>query len=54
MTSLLWLIPLALALGTAGLLAFFWALKNGQFDDPKGDASRILMDDSKPIVEDTE
>lgn len=45
MTALLWLIPIALVLGTAGLCAFFWSVKSGQFDDPQGDAARILLDD---------
>lgn len=39
------LIPVSLLLGGVGLLAFFWALKKGQFDDPQGDASRILTRD---------
>jgi len=39
------LIPAALIMGLVGLAAFFWALKSGQFDDPKGAASRILLDD---------
>ncbi len=46
MDILLILIPVALFLGFAGLVAFMWALKNGQFDDPKGNASRILQDDT--------
>lgn len=45
MTVLVYLIPVALLLGGAGLAAFFWALKSGQFDDPKGAAERILLDD---------
>ena len=36
------LIPVSLLLGAAGLAAFFWALRTRQFDDPEGDASRIL------------
>lgn len=39
------LIPVSLALGAAGLVAFFWALRRGQFDDPEGDAHRILRRD---------
>lgn len=46
MTSLLWLIPIALILGSTALLAFTWALRSGQFDDPSGDASRILTDEA--------
>lgn len=39
------LIPVSLLLGGIGLAAFFWALKRGQFDDPQGDANRILTTD---------
>lgn len=45
MTNLLLLIPVALLLGLAGLVAFLWALKSGQFDDLDGAANRILFDD---------
>lgn len=47
MTGLVVLIPLALALGLLGLAAFFWALRNGQFDDPDGAASRILIEEEE-------
>jgi cbb3-type cytochrome oxidase maturation protein len=47
MTVLLMLIPAALAIGGLGLAAFFWALRNGQFDDPEGNAARILIDDDE-------
>jgi cbb3-type cytochrome oxidase maturation protein len=39
------LIPVSLFLGLVGLGFFFWMLKRGQFDDPDGDAHRILRDD---------
>ncbi len=45
MSILVWLIPLALALGALGLGAFLWALRSGQFDDLDGAAERILFDD---------
>jgi cbb3-type cytochrome oxidase maturation protein len=45
MTILLYLIPIALTLGAAGLFAFFWAMKNEQFEDLDGAAHRILRDD---------
>jgi cbb3-type cytochrome oxidase maturation protein len=45
MSVLVFLIPIALTLGGAGLAAFFWALKSGQFEDPKGAAERVLLDD---------
>lgn len=45
MNILIILIPAALLLGAAGLAAFLWALKSGQYDDPEGAAERILIDD---------
>ena len=39
------LIPVSLLLGGIGLAAFFWALKSKQFEDPQGDAARILKTD---------
>lgn len=45
MNGVMILIPIALGLGLAGLGAFFWAIKDGQFDDPDGAALRILIDD---------
>lgn len=45
MTGLAFLIPIAIFLGLIGLGAFFWALSDGQFDDPDGAAARILLDD---------
>ncbi len=45
MTGLAMLIPIALLMGLAGLGAFFWALRSGQFDDCEGSAARILLDD---------
>lgn len=43
------LIPIALGLGLTGLAAFFWSIKDGQFDDPDGSALRILTEDDGPI-----
>ena len=45
MTSLAWLIPVALFLGGLGLAGFIWALKSGQFEDLEGAAYRALEDD---------
>ena len=44
MTGLLFLIPVALTLGLAGLATFFWAVRDGQFEDLDGAAARILID----------
>lgn len=48
MNGLLFLIPVALGLGLLGLVSFFWALRNGQFDDPDGAAARILIEEDTP------
>lgn len=45
MTGLVFLIPIALGMGAFGLLAFFWAMRSGQFDDMDGAANRILVDE---------
>jgi cbb3-type cytochrome oxidase maturation protein len=45
MTVLLYLVPLALALGGAGLCAFLWSLRAGQYEDLDGAALRVLQDD---------
>lgn len=51
MTGLLILVPIALLLGLTGLAAFFWALRNGQFEDPDGAAARILIEeDDEPAA----
>jgi cbb3-type cytochrome oxidase maturation protein len=44
MTSLAWLIPVALFLGGLGLAAFLWSLRRGQFDDLDGASWRALDD----------
>ena len=44
MDILVLLIPVSLGLGSLGLLAFLWTLKNRQYEDPAGDAARILND----------
>lgn len=45
MSALLYLIPIALLMGGAALLAFFWSVKAGQYEDLDGAAERILLDD---------
>ena len=49
MNVLVYLVPMALALGLTGLAAFLWSLRAGQYDDLEGAAMRILDDeDVKP------
>ena len=45
MNVLVFLVPMALALGLTGLAAFLWSLKAGQYQDMDGAALRILHDD---------
>ncbi|KUR74048.1 cbb3-type cytochrome oxidase assembly protein CcoS [Novosphingobium sp. FSW06-99] len=47
MTSLALLIPIALFMGLIGLIAFFWALRRGQFSDLDGAAARILIEEDE-------
>lgn len=45
MNVLVILIPVSLILGGIGLAAFIWCVRSDQFDDEKGNAARILLDD---------
>ncbi len=45
MNVLAYMIPVALFLGVCWLGVFIWSLRNGQYDDLEGAASRILNDD---------
>jgi cbb3-type cytochrome oxidase maturation protein len=47
MTIIYVLIPLGLALLGVAIWAFFWAVRNGQFDDLETPAWRILLDDDR-------
>lgn len=44
MNVLVYLIPIALVLGGLGLAAFIFTVKSKQYDDPEGNARRILND----------
>ncbi len=48
MNVLIYLVPMALGLGLAGLFGFMWSLRNGQYDDMDGAALRVLDDDDIP------
>lgn len=45
MIDFFFLIPIALLMGLAGLGAFLWALRSGQYEDLDGAAVRILIDE---------
>jgi cbb3-type cytochrome oxidase maturation protein len=50
MEVLVYLVPLALALGLLGLAGFLWSLRAGQYDDLDGAAWRAIGDDDAPPV----
>lgn len=47
MSGLAILIPIALFMGGAGLAFFFWAMRDGQFEDLDRAANRILIDEDE-------
>lgn len=51
MTNLYILIPLSIGMGLIGLGAFFWALRHNQFEDPEGNAWRVIAPDDSPAIE---
>jgi cbb3-type cytochrome oxidase maturation protein len=48
MEVLVYLVPMALALGLLGLGGFLWSLKSGQYDDLDGAAWRAILDEDEP------
>ena len=49
MEVLVFLVPMALALGGLGLVGFLWSLKNGQYDDLDGAGWRAIADDEPAV-----
>lgn len=54
MNELVWLVPLAIAMGLVGLAAFLWSLRAGQYDDLDGAAERVLLPEAidRPLPDD--
>jgi cbb3-type cytochrome oxidase maturation protein len=44
MNVLIYLIPVSLVMGAAGLAAFFWTIRSRQYEDLQGAANRVLTD----------
>ncbi len=46
------LIPVSVTLGLAGLVAFIWTIRSGQYEDPEGDQARALssLHDDRPAA----
>lgn len=52
METVFFLLPAALIMSIVALTGFFWAVKNGQFDDLEGPRWRVLFDDDVVPPED--
>ena len=50
MSSLYFLIPMAVMMLAVGIWVFVWSVRTGQFEDMDGPAHRILMDDDDPNI----
>jgi cbb3-type cytochrome oxidase maturation protein len=48
MSILFVLIPVTFCLGLAGLFAFLWSLRSGQYEDLSGAAERVLFEEDAP------
>ncbi len=48
MSVILVLVAFSVVLAVGFLAAFFWSVRNGQYDDPYSASVRILFDDDKP------
>jgi len=49
MESVYLLIPVSVLLVFGIAVAFWWSVRNGQFDDLEGPGFRVLMDEDQPI-----
>ena len=50
MNVIVFLLILSLLIALGFLAAFFWAVRNGQYDDDITPGMRILMDDELPTT----
>ncbi len=48
MSVILVLIAFSVVLAGGFLIAFFWSVRSGQYDDTYGDSVRMLFDDDRP------
>lgn len=49
MSYLAWLVPIALGMGVAGLAAFLWSMRSGQYEDLDGAAERVLLSEATDV-----
>lgn len=49
MTAITYLIPISIGLALVTFLGFLWTVRAGQYDDPEGNAERMLDADDIPL-----
>jgi cbb3-type cytochrome oxidase maturation protein len=49
MNVILLLAPFSVLLGLIAVAAFVWTLRAGQYEDMKGAAERVLLDEQDPL-----
>jgi len=54
MDVVIYLIPIAIAMGALGLVCFIWAVRSGQLEDMDGAAMRALQNDDGSISSDSD
>ncbi len=54
MDVVIYLIPIAIAMGALGLACFIWSVRSGQLDDMDGAAMRALQNDDGTISSDSD
>ena len=54
MKIIIFLIVISLTVAGGFLFAFFWAVRNGQYEDNLTPSLKILIDDDMLLAEDTE
>ena len=54
MDVVVYLIPIAIAMGALGLACFIWSVRTGQLDDMDGAAMRALQNDDGTISSDND
>jgi cbb3-type cytochrome oxidase maturation protein len=50
MSVIVVLVAFSILVALGFLLAFFWSVKDGQYDDPYSSSVRILFEDEKPAT----
>jgi cbb3-type cytochrome oxidase maturation protein len=53
MSVILVLVAFSVTVAIGFLIAFFWSVRNGQYDDTYSSSVRILFEDDKPPQSDT-